>query len=47
MTVMLMMIPSILIVGIGFTEEKEDSGNGDDADDRVVSDEGLICSYRR
>ena len=31
------MIPSILIGGIDFTAEKEDSGNGDDADDRVVS----------
>ena len=39
MTEMLMMIPSILIAGIGFTEEKKDSGNGDDADDRVVNDE--------
>ena len=32
MTVMLMMIPSILIAGIDFTEEKEDSSNGDNAD---------------
>ena len=47
MTEMLMMIPSILIAGIGFTEEKKDSGNGDDADDRVVNDEGWICSYGR
>ena len=29
---MLMMIPSILIAGIDFTEEKEDSSNGDNAD---------------
>ena len=43
----LVMISSISIAGIGFAEEKEDSGNGDDADDRVVNDEGSICSYGR